>query len=180
MLLPILGVVVLVIAGLLRYTASRPDSFVVQRSTHVAAPPERILPLIDDFHAWASWSPYEKLDPGMKRTYSGALRGVGAVYEWDGNSKAGAGRMEIKRADTSRVSTQLDFTRPFRANNAADFIFEPQADGTRVTWSMTGTNAFMTKLFGVFVNMDRLIGRDFEAGLASLKSLAEQASISQG
>jgi hypothetical protein len=174
MLLPILGVVALVVAGLLRYAASRPDSFVVQRSTRIAAPPERILPLIDDFHAWASWSPYEKLDPAMKRTFSGAARGPGAVYEWDGNSKAGAGRMEITRADTSRVSTQLDFTRPFRANNVADFIFEPEAGGTKVTWNMTGTSAFMTKLFGVFVNMDRLIGRDFEVGLANLKTLAEQ------
>jgi hypothetical protein len=179
MLLSILGVVALILAGLFRYTASRPDSFVVQRSTHIAAPPERILPLIDDFHEWAAWSPFEKLDPAMKRSYGGAARGVGATYECDGNSKAGAGRMEITRADTSRVSTKLDFTRPFRANNVADFIFDPEDEGTKVTWSMTGTSAFATKLFAVFVNMDRMIGRDFEAGLASLKALAERPATSQ-
>jgi hypothetical protein len=174
MLLPIAGVIVLAVLALLAYAASRPDSFRVERSTRIDAPPQKILPLIDDFHAWSSWSPYEKLDPAMKRTFSGPPRGVGSIYEWDGNSKAGAGRMEIKSADASRVAIQLAFTRPFRANNLAEFTLVPDGSATRVTWGMTGSSTFVTKLFGVFMNMDNLIGRDFVTGLANLKAASER------
>jgi hypothetical protein len=175
-LLPILVVFALAVVALLAYVASRPDSFRVQRSTRISAAPQQIAPLVDDFRAWSAWSPYEKLDPAMKRTFSGPARGVGAVYEWDGNSKAGAGRMEITTADDSRVSTKLDFTRPFRANNVAEFTFVPDGNATTVTWSMIGSSTFVTKLFGVFMNMDKLIGRDFEVGLASLKAASERTA----
>jgi polyketide cyclase/dehydrase/lipid transport protein len=176
MLLPIIGVIAIAIVALLGYAASRPDSFRVQRSTRIAAPPQQIVPHIDDFRAWSTWSPYEKLDPAMKKTYSGAPRGVGAVYEWNGNAKSGQGRMEIRSSDASAVAIALDFTRPFRANNLAEFTLVPDGGATTVTWSMTGSSPFVTKLFGVFVNMDDLIGRDFVTGLASLKAASEQAA----
>jgi hypothetical protein len=176
MLLPLLAVIAIALVALLGYAASRPDSFRVERSTRITAPAQQIAPLIDDFHAWSSWSPYEKLDPAMQRTYGGAARGVGATYEWNGNSKAGAGRMEVVHADASRVAMKLDFTRPFRANNLAEFTLVPDGDATAVTWGMTGSSPFMSKLFGVFVNMDNLIGRDFETGLAKLKALSERAA----
>jgi hypothetical protein len=168
--------VVALLAALMAYAATRPDEFRMQRSTRVAAPPTSIIPLLDDFHAWKSWSPYEKLDPAMVRTYEGAGRGAGAVYRWEGNKKAGAGRMEITGADPSNVTIDLSFTRPFRARNVSAFTLEPQGDATQVTWSMSGLSPFPSKLFGVFVDMDKLVGKDFEVGLANLKSLAERSS----
>lgn len=163
-------------AGLLGYAHTRPGTMRVQRSTRVGARPDAILPLISDFHRWADWSPYEKLDPTMTRAYAGAPSGPGAVYTWKGNGKAGAGRMEITDVAPSGVTIQLDFEKPFRASNVTRFILQPQADGTAVTWSMEGPSAFVTKLTGIFVDLDRMIGRDFETGLANLKALAEQTS----
>ena len=165
--------VLVLVAGLLLYAASRPAAFRIERSTTIAAPPERIVPLVDDFHRWPAWSPYEKVDPQMSRSYGGPPRGPGATYEWAGNSKAGVGRMEVLGSEPSQVTIKLDFTKPFVAHNIAEFLLVPGRDGTRVTWAMRGTNGFMAKLFGVVVNMDRLVGRDFETGLASLKAVAE-------
>ncbi|HEY8021999.1 MAG TPA: SRPBCC family protein [Thermoanaerobaculia bacterium] len=175
MLKKIALVVLVLIVALLIYAATRPDSFRVERSTSIKAPPEKIYALIDDFRGWGAWSPWEKLDPAMKRTYSGAAQGKGAVYEWSGNSKVGSGRMEITGTSApSQVTIQLDFLQPFEAHNVADFTLEPLGDATRVTWAMHGASPFMAKLMGVFVNMDKVIGKDFETGLANMKAAAEK------
>ena len=168
------GLVVAIVA-LLAYAATRPDTLRVERTVRIQAPPERIHPLISDFHKWASWSPYEKLDPAMKRTHSGAASGKGAVYEWDGNNQVGQGRMEILETAPSRITIQLDFIRPFEGHNIAEFALEPGGGSTNVAWVMHGPTGYLGKLMGVFVNMDTMIGRDFETGLANLKSLAESA-----
>jgi len=167
-------VVVVAIAAILGYAMTMPDNFRVQRTTSIKAPPEKIFPLINDFHRWGSWSPWEKMDPEMKRTYSGAASGKGAAYAWQGNSKVGEGRMEI--ADTSppsKVTIKLDFMKPFEAHNTAEFTLEPKGDSTNVTWAMYGPSEFITKVMGVFVSMDKMIGKDFETGLANLKTVAE-------
>ena len=168
-----LVIVVLVVAVLI-YAATKPDTFRVQRATRINAPPEKIFALINDYHRWGSWSPYEKLDPDMKRTYSGAANGTGAVYEWEGNSKAGKGRMEI--ADSvppSQVAIKLDFVKPFEAHNLVQFTLQPTGPSTDVTWAMQGPSPYMMKLMHVFINMDRMVGKDFETGLANLKAVAE-------
>ena len=137
--------------------------------------PEAIFPLISDFHRWTAWSPYEKRDPAMKRTYSGAAQGKGAVYEWEGNSEVGQGRMEITdTSDPSRVTIKLDFMKPFEGHNDAEFALVPQGGTTTVTWSMEGPTPYLGKLIGVFMNMDTMIGKDFETGLANLKTIAEK------
>ena len=175
MFIKILIVVVIVLAAVLIFAATRPDTFRVQRATSIKAPPEKIFALIDDFHNWGSWSPYEKLDPAMKRTQSGAASGKGAVYEWQGDSKVGQGRMEITDASApSKVVIQLDFIKPFEAHNIAEFTLEPKGDSTNVTWAMHGPAPFVTKVIGLFCNMDKMIGKDFETGLANLKALAEK------
>ena len=175
MLKTILITIVVLIAGVLIYAATRPDSFRVQRSTILNAPPEKIAPLIGDFHHWEAWSPWEKLDPAMQKTYSGAPAGKGAVYEWSGNSKAGAGRMEILDASSSKVSIRLDFLKPFEAHNLTDFTLDPQpGGGTRVNWDMHGPMPYLSKVMCLFVSMDKLVGKDFEQGLANLKTVAEK------
>jgi hypothetical protein len=167
---------IVVIAAILVLAATRPDSFRVERSAQVSAPPDKILAFVNDFHQWGAWSPYEKLDPAMNRAYAGAAAGKGAVYEWEGNAKAGQGRMQIIDAAPTRTAIQLDFIKPLRAHNIAAFTAQPQGDATRVTWSMEGPAPFMHKLVGLFINMDRMIGGDFETGLGNLKALAEKAS----
>ena len=168
-------VLVVVVAALLAYAATRPDSFRVQRVTSIKAPPDRIFPLLADFHRWSAWSPWEKLDPAMKRTFSGAESGVGAVYAWEGNGKVGAGRMEILEATpASRVAIKLDFLQPMEGHNVAEFTLEPKGELTTVTWDMHGPSPFVAKLMGVFVSMDSMVGKDFEKGLAQLKAAAEK------
>jgi hypothetical protein len=169
----VLVIVVLVVAVLI-YAATKPDTFRVQRATRINAPPEKVFALINDYHRWGSWSPYEKLDPDMKRTYSGSPNGTGAVYEWEGNNKAGKGRMEI--ADSlppSQVVIKLDFVKPFEAHNLVHFTLQPGGASTDVTWAMQGPSPYMMKLMHVFINMDRMVGKDFEVGLANLKAVAE-------
>src|SRR5437588_7083944 len=162
-------VVVLVLA------ATKPDRFSVRREITIKAPAEKIFPLIDDFHQWVVWSPYEHRDPAMKRTYSGLESGKGAVYAWDGNKDVGSGRMEIlESAPASKIVIQLDFFKPFEARNTAEFTMLPQGDGTHVTWLMHGPAPFMNKLMQVFMNLDNMIGKDFEAGLVNLKTVAEK------
>jgi hypothetical protein len=180
MIVPVLAVLAGGVTALVAYAASKPGEFRVQRRARLAAPPRDIVPHLDDFRAWAAWSPWEKLDPAMQRTYGGPARGVGATYAWDGNKKAGAGRMEITRSDEQAVGMTLDFTRPMRASNVTEFALTPVDGGTEVVWTLTGSNDLMAKLFGVFVNMDKLVGRDFEAGLASLKAVSERSSSSAG
>ena len=175
MLISIVVILVVVIAGVLAFAATKPPRFRVERSARIAAPADRLHNLTSDFHNWPQWSPWEKLDPAMKRTHSGAAKGTGAVYEWWGNKKAGEGRMEIIDAPVpSRVVIKLDFLKPFEAHNTIDFAFIPNGAATDVTWSMFGPSPFVSKVMGLFVNMDRMIGRDFEEGLANLKTVAER------
>jgi hypothetical protein len=173
----IVVVVVLVIgvAGLLGFAAIKPDAFRVQRAASIKAPPEKIFPLINDFHNWASWSPWEKLDPALKRTYSGLASGRGAVYEWEGNKKVGQGRMEIMESSpSSKITIKLDFLKPFEAHNSAEFTLDRQGDSTTVTWVMNGRQPYMFKVMSLFFSMDKMIGKDFETGLANLKSITEK------
>ncbi|MET0660080.1 MAG: SRPBCC family protein [Steroidobacteraceae bacterium] len=175
-MLKLIGIVIAVlILALLITAAARPDHFSVERTATINAPPEKIYPLIEDFRRWPAWSPYEKLDPAMKRTISGPASGKGAVYEWSGNSKAGQGRMEIVAAEPlTHVGIELDFIKPMKAHNMADFKLQPQANGTRVTWTMNGPNTFLGKVMSLFFDMDRMIGKDFETGLANMKAAAER------
>ena len=168
-------VIVVAIAALLIYAATRPDTFSVQRATRIKAAPETIYALINDFPSWPTWSPWEKLDPDMKRTLSGAATGKGSVYEWSGSGKVGAGRMEITDTlATSKVVIKLDFIKPFEGHNITEFTLAPQGDTTEVNWVMSGPSPYISKLMGVFFNMDQMIGKDFETGLANMKAVAEK------
>jgi uncharacterized protein YndB with AHSA1/START domain len=155
--------------------ATKPDSFEVQRSATIQAPPEKVFALINDFKQWDAWSPWEHKDPAMKRTYGPTTSGKGAYYGWDGNSEVGQGSMEIAESvPPSRVAIKLDFVKPFEGHNTADFTLVPQGNATVVTWKMHGPSPFITKVIQVFCDMDAMIGKDFEAGLAGLKTLAEK------
>jgi uncharacterized protein YndB with AHSA1/START domain len=165
----------ILIAAILIYAATKPDTFQVQRSTHIAAPPEKVFEHIEDLHQWASWSPWEKRDPAMKKSYSGAPQGAGAALDWDGNNDVGTGRMEIvSTVPPSRVVIKLDFLKPFEAHNQAEFTLEGGDTATTVTWAMHGPQPFMMKVMDLVMGMDRMVGKDFETGLANLKQLAEQ------
>jgi carbon monoxide dehydrogenase subunit G len=167
-------VVVVLVAAVLIYAATKPDTFRVQRSASIKAPPEKIFPLINDLHSWGAWSPYEKKDPAMKKTYSGAANGLGAVYEWEGNKDIGKGRMEIAESSPpSRVMMKLDFVKPFEAHNIVEFTLEPNGDSTDVTWAIHGPSPYMSKVMCLFFDMDSMVGKDFETGLANLKTVAE-------
>ena len=169
------AVLLVAIAAILVLAAMKPDTFRVERTASIKAPPEKIFPLISDFDNWGAWSPYEKKDPNMKRTRSGAANGKGAVYAWDGDKNVGKGRMEIAEASPpSKVSLKLDFERPFEAHNIVNFTMESKGDTTSVTWAMQGPVPCMAKIVHVVFNMDRMVGRDFEAGLANLKMLVEK------
>jgi uncharacterized protein YndB with AHSA1/START domain len=168
-------VLVLALATALILAARKPDTLRVTRATSIKAPAERIFPLINDFHQWGGWSPYEHKDPAMKRGYSGAESGKGAVYAWDGNNNVGSGRMEILETQApSRIVIKLDFIKPFEGHNIAEFTMLPQGDATNLTWTMVGPAPFMSRLMQVFINLDHMIGKDFEAGLANLKKLTEK------
>ena len=169
------AIAVVVIAGILIYAATKSDSFRVRRVVLINAPSDKVFPLINDMKAWTVWSPYEKKDPAMKRTHSGASSGKGAVYEWDGNREVGSGGMEITDiAPASKVTIKLDFKTPFEGHNVANFTLEPNGDSTAVKWTMDGPNSYMGKVMSVFINMDNMIGKDFETGLANLKAIAEK------
>ncbi len=167
-------VIAVLVAAFLIFAALRPDTFVVQRSAVINASPEKIAPLISDFHNWSSWSPYEKLDPAMKKSFSGAPSGQGAIYDWEGNSKVGKGRMEITMASASLVSIKMDFVKPMEGHDVIEFALEPKGQSTNVTWTMRGPNNYFAKVMGIFFNIDKIVGKDFESGLAQLKSVAEK------
>jgi uncharacterized protein YndB with AHSA1/START domain len=177
--LVIIAVVLAVaVAVVLILAAQKPNEFRIERGAVIQAPPERVFPLIDDFHQWQAWSPWEGRDPELKRTYEGE-RGKGAVYAWEGNRNVGAGRMEIMNSTApSRVVIKLDFLKPFEAHNTAEFTMAPRRSatnaGTDVTWAMHGPAPLVHRVMQVFMNMDRMIGKDFEAGLANLKQAAER------
>ena len=172
----IIGLIVaLVIAGVLILAATRPDTFRVQRATTIQAPPQKVFEFIDDFNRWSVWSPWEKKDPAMKRTFGAATSGKGATYAWEGNKDVGQGSMEIaESAPPSRVAIKLDFVKPFEAHNMVEFTLEPKGEATAVTWSMQGHTPYFAKIIHLFFDMDSMVGKDFEAGLASLKSAAEK------
>jgi hypothetical protein len=166
---------VVAVAAVLIIAALKPGAFRIQRSANIKAPPDKIYPHINDFHNWPAWSPWEKLDPALKRTYSGTASGLGAVYEWEGNKQVGKGRMEITQATpASRIAIKLDFLKPFEAHNTAEFSLESQSDATTVTWAMHGRQPFLIKVMSLFCSMDKMVGKDFEAGLANLKTISEK------
>jgi uncharacterized protein YndB with AHSA1/START domain len=168
-------VLAIAIAIILILAVTKPNTFSVQRATTVKAPPERIFPLINDFHQWVNWSPYEHKDPAMERSYSGPESGKGAVYGWEGNKNVGSGRMEILDASApAKIVIKLDFFTPFEGHNTAEFTMLPHGDATNVTWLMHGPASLMSKVMQVFINLDHMIGKDFEAGLANLKRLTEK------
>lgn len=176
-MLEVLGIIFLIlivaIAGLLIYASTKPDVVSYARSAQINAPPEKILALISNFKRWGMWSPWEKKDPALQRTYSGAASGVGAVYAWDGDKNVGSGRMEILESTPTKVRIKLDFFKPFKASNMAEFTCTPKNGTTHLDWVMTGQNLFIGKVMSLFIDMDKMIGKDFEAGLADMKAAAE-------
>jgi uncharacterized protein YndB with AHSA1/START domain len=168
-------VLIVVLLAVLGYAATRPDSFRLERSITVKAPPEKVFALINDFQKWGLWSPWDKKDPGMKRTHSGAAQGQGSVYAWEGNKDVGSGRMEIMESKpASKVSIKLNFLKPFEAQNTAEFTLNPKGDQTEVVWAMYGPQPFIAKLMGLVFNMEKMVGPDFEQGLAAMKIAAER------
>ena len=167
-------VLALALAGFLIYASRRPDTFRVARTARVDAPAEAIFPLINDYRNWTLWSPYEHRDPALKRTFSGAASGRGAVYAWEGNKNVGSGRMEIVDTTPNRIIIKLDFFKPFKANNIAEFTLEPKGGATDVTWAMHGPVPFIGKIMHLIIDCDKMVGKDFAEGLASMKAAAER------
>lgn len=175
MLKKILIVVVVLLLIVVGLAMTKADTFSLQRETTINAPREKVFALINDFHEWGKWSAWEKLDPNMKRTFGGAPSGPGSTYAWEGNSDAGAGQMEITSSTApSKVEIKLDFTKPFESHNITEFTIDSTAAGTHVVWNMHGPNPFISKIMSVFVSVDKLVGPDFEKGLASMKTEAEK------
>jgi len=175
-----IGLAVVIVVFLV-VVALQPSEFRIERKADIAAPPAVVFPMLTDFRAWNAWSPWEKLDPNMKKTFSGAPTGKGAVYEWSGNDDVGSGRMEILDVrENQQVSIKLDFLAPFEASNRTEFTLTPTGSGSTLQWVMTGKNSFMSKAFSLFMDMDKMVGSDFEKGLAALKARAEaQAQASK-
>ncbi len=171
-------VVVLIgaIGALFGVASRKPATYTVTRSTHIDAPPEQVFPLINNFRRWEKWSPFEKLDAAMKKTYSGADEGAGSKYAWVGNKKAGVGSMEIRQSTpSSEVTIDMSFLKPFKSTSMITFTIEPVGAASKVTWAMNGQNQLISKVMSVFVSMDKLIGKDFVEGLANLKREVEQS-----
>ena len=176
MWLKILIAVVVLIALLVVIIALRPSTFRVERSATIAAPADVVFAKINNFQSWRSWSPWENKDPNLKRTYGGPPEGVGSTYHWVGNRNVGEGRMTIERSDRpSLIQIRLDFIKPFEGTNTATFTFTPDGNATKVNWVMDGHYNFITKGFSMVMDMDKMIGTDFEAGLAALKAQSESA-----
>lgn len=173
-MLPVFFALALVGVLFIVVIAAQPDEFKVVRTANIAAPPEKVFPHVNNLRQWEDWSPWAKLDPNAKNMFSGPDAGVGAAMSWAGNNKVGEGKMTItESAASSLIRFRLEFLRPFKATNTAEFTFTPQGNQTLVTWSMSGTSNFMSKLFGLIINCDKMVGKDFEKGLASLKAIAE-------
>jgi len=171
----IAAIVVAALGGVLALAMTKPDHFRIERRAAIKAPPDKVFALIEDFRAWRAWSPYETKDPDMQRSYSGADRGRGARYAWSGNGNVGSGRMEIvEAAAPSTLRIKLDFSTPFEAHNIAEFTLVPRGEATEVSWAMDGPAPLLSKVMQVFFDFDKMIGGDFEAGLASLKASAER------
>ncbi|HWD20661.1 MAG TPA: SRPBCC family protein [Verrucomicrobiae bacterium] len=173
----LLLIIPVLVLGFILLVAARPAFMKISRSAKIAAPPAMVFPLVNDFHQWQAWSPWAKLDPAAANSYQGPDSGVGAAFAWSGNNKVGAGRMLIKEARPNElIRIQLEFLRPMKVVNTAEFTFRSEGGGTLVSWTMTGKNNFAAKVFGLFVNCDKMVGGDFERGLAAMKSIAEKKS----
>ena len=176
MLMPILIVVAAVIVVFIVIVAAQSAQFTVVRSTKMAAPPEKIFPHVNDLHNWEAWSPWAKLDPNAKNSFEGAASGVGAAMAWTGNCKVGVGRMAITDSRPNEsIRFRLDFEKPMKATNTAEFTFKNAGGQTIVTWSMAGQKNFVGKFFHLFMSCDQMIGGQFEKGLAAIKSIVEAA-----
>jgi len=174
MLETILIVLAAIVVVFVAVVALQPAEFRIVRSRTISAPPPDVFAQVNDFHNWTAWSPWEKLDPALKRTHEGAPAGTGAIYSWVGNKKVGEGRMTLTESHPSDlIRIKLEFLKPFKATNTAEFTFKPEGNQTVVTWSMTGRKNFLLKGFGLFMNMDKMIGGDFEKGLANMKAVVE-------
>ncbi|MEK7393301.1 MAG: SRPBCC family protein [Fibrobacterota bacterium] len=169
----LLALVLLALVVLVLVVSNKSAYFRIERSRVISAADATIHSRIDDFRQWTKWSPWEGLDPNLTRDYSGAESGMGAVYSWSGNGKAGAGRMTILSSDSQAIVMNLEFLRPFKATNTTTFRLEPQSAGTKVTWTMEGNNGFMLKLFSLVFNTEKLVGKDFEKGLAAIAESVE-------
>ena len=177
----VLGIVVVLIVAALVFIAMRPDNCHVERSAQINAPPDLVFSIINDLHQWGHWSPWDKRDPDMKKTYSGPSEGPGAIYGWNGNKQVGEGRMTILESKPGElVSMKLEFFRPFAGTNQVKFTLAPSEGGTRVSWIMDGKYNFITKTMGLFMSMDKMIGTDFEQGLANLNTVAQAKAPSLG
>jgi len=160
--------------------AMQPSEFRIARTATISAPAPAVFAQVNDFHNWEKWSPWEKLDPAMKKNYEGAAAGTGAIYSWVGNNEVGEGRMTITESRPhDLIGIKLEFLKPFAATNTTEFTFKTEGDQTAVTWSMFGKNNFMSKAFGLFMNMDKMVGGDFEKGLAQMKAVAEAAPTNE-
>ena len=167
-------IIALLIAAVLIYAATKPDSFRIERSTTIKASPEKISAYLTDFKQWAAWSPWEEKDPAMQRSFSGAASGKGAIYGWEGNKNVGTGRMEVLDVQPQKVTIKLDFLAPFEAHNTAEYTMQAEGDSTKVTWAMFGPANYMSKVMTTVMSMEKMVGPDFEAGLAKLKAAAEK------
>jgi hypothetical protein len=173
-MLPILLAIAFIAIIFFVVIAGRPDEFIVSRWAKISAPPEKVFPHVNNLHKWQAWSPWAKMDPNAKNSFAGADSGTGAAMSWDGNKKIGAGRMTIvESAPNDLIRFKLEFVRPFKATNSAEFSFKPEGNQTVVTWTMTGKSNFFFKAFGLFMNCDKMVGQDFEKGLVAMKSVAE-------
>jgi len=169
-----LGVLV-VVAAILIWAASKPNTFRIERSVVIQAAPEKIFPLINDFRNWSEWAPQDREDRSIMRTFSGPPSGVGAVSDWTSSGKAGSGRMSITESvPPTKIEIAVDFVKPFAAHNVNTFTLEPEGDATKVTWRMQGANLYFMKVMSTFSSMDRMMGGHFERGLRDLKAAAER------
>jgi hypothetical protein len=166
------GLIMAAILGVLGIASTKPNTFKIERSTTIKSTPEKISELVSNFHNWALWSPYDKIDADLKKTFSGSAHGKGAIYEWEGK-KTGIGRMEILDSSHSKITIKLDFTKPMEAHNTCEFSFTKKGDETEVTWSMEGKSNFMGKVMDTIMSMDKMLGKDFSSGLAKMKEVAE-------
>jgi carbon monoxide dehydrogenase subunit G len=181
MVIVIAIVVLVVVASILGLAATRPDTLQVRRDILISAPPETVFALVDDFHYWGSWAPQDQTDPTMKRSYSGAASGIGAISEWDSTGPAGKGRMEIAEASPpNKITIHVDFVKPFEAHNTNEFTFEPAGKDTEVTWVMHGANVYMLKIMSLFIDVDRMMGKRFEDGLRALRTAAQAKATQHG
>lgn len=174
MLKKILLALLVIVAAFLGYVALQPSEMRVQRTAKIDAPPDVVFAQVNDFHSWEAWSPWAKLDPQAKNSFEGSASGVGAVFHWSGNDQVGEGTMTLTESKPyESIRIKLDFRKPFAGTNDVHFTFQPEGNQTAVSWTMTGEKNFLCKLMGVFMDMDQMIGGDFEKGLASMKATAE-------